>query len=121
MRKAFRIYGLAAVILTMTATTAYAANQESTAYAKSGGNDAKSSYITGQGKMGKMKFNSSGGGSGFYEKVCSGTTTYGPAFYIPSSGGSIDELVPMPSNCQFKLHITSGLYFPVAGTIQNYE
>ncbi|MFF2886720.1 hypothetical protein [Paenibacillus sp. NPDC057967] len=120
MRKIFRIYGLAALILIMTATTVYAANQSSSAYAKGGGNDGSSSYITGQGQMGRMKFNSSGGGYGFYEKVCSGTTTYSPATFIPASGGSVDELVPMPSGCQFKLHITSGT-FPVAGTIQNYD
>ncbi|MGW9126400.1 hypothetical protein ACWGPW_15455 [Paenibacillus chitinolyticus] len=122
MRKVFRIYGLAALILTMSATTAYAANQESTAYATSGGYDANSSYIDGQGQFGRIKFNSSGGGWGFYEKTCSGSgTTYGPALYIPADGGSVNELVAMPSNCKFKLHITSGKYFPVSGTIQNYE
>ncbi|REK71373.1 hypothetical protein [Paenibacillus paeoniae] len=121
MRKVFRIYGLVALIFILTATTVFAANQSSTAYATGGGNDASSSYINGQGQMGKIKFNSSGGGYGFYEKSCTGTvTTYGPASYIPADGGSVEQLVAMPSNCKFKLHITSGV-FPVAGTIQNYS
>ncbi|GED59461.1 hypothetical protein ABER61_15690 [Brevibacillus formosus] len=122
MRKVFRISGLAVLISVMTATTVFAANQSSTAYARGGGYDASSGTISGQGQMGKVKFNSSGGGWGFYSKSCSGAeTTYSDAYYIPKSGGSIELDVPMPSNCQFKLHITSGPDYPVAGTIQNHS
>jgi len=108
------------LIFILTATNVLAANQSSSAYAAGGGNDASSSYINGQGQMGKIKFNSSGGGYGFYEKSCPTGTTYGPAIFIPADGGSVDQPVPMTSDCKYKLHITSGV-FPVAGTIQNYS